>query len=330
MKNSTYSFDSNLEQAIKLINENQDFVVISHINPDADAYGSSLSMFLFLKQIGKNVEVVNESGIISRYSALNVITEVKQNISGNFLNNNTVLIVCDCGSANRVGDTFKDIYKTFSKVVNIDHHNSNEMFGQINIFDSKASSTSEIVFRLFEKFNADISVDIAQALLSGIIGDTGYFRYKSTTDKTLKVAARLVELGADISLVAEKIYVTESLNVLKFHAENMNNVESFSNDQIALICIPAEMFTKYNVSKEEADVLVDKIRDVRSVRFAVLIREVEGIWRVSMRTKSEIGDVSVVARDFGGGGHKMAAAFRWKKDLSELKEKLISKLQKLV
>ena len=287
-------------------------------------------MFLFLKQIGKNVEVVNESGIISRYSALNVITEVKQNISGNFLNNNTVLIVCDCGSANRVGDTFKDIYKTFSKVVNIDHHNSNEMFGQINIFDSKASSTSEIVFRLFEKFNADISVDIAQALLSGIIGDTGYFRYKSTTDKTLKVAARLVELGADISLVAEKIYVTESLNVLKFHAENMNNVESFSNDQIALICIPAEMFTKYNVSKEEADVLVDKIRDVRSVRFAVLIREVEGIWRVSMRTKSEIDDVSVVARDFGGGGHKMAAAFRWKKDLSELKEKLISKLQKLV
>ena len=330
MKNSTYSFDSNLEQAIKLINENQDFVVISHINPDADAYGSSLSMFLFLKQIGKNVEVVNESGIISRYSALNVITEVKQNISGNFLNNNTVLIVCDCGSANRVGDTFKDIYKTFSKVVNIDHHNSNEMFGQINIFDSKASSTSEIVFRLFEKFNADISVDIAQALLSGIIGDTGYFRYKSTTDKTLKVAARLVELGADISLVAEKIYVTESLNVLKFHAENMNNVESFSNDQIALICIPAEMFTKYNVSKEEADVLVDKIRDVRSVRFAVLIREVEGIWRVSMRTKNEIDDVSVVARDFGGGGHKMAAAFRWKKDLSELKEKLISKLQKLV
>ena len=117
MKNSTYSFDSNLEQAIKLINENQDFVVISHINPDADAYGSSLSMFLFLKQIGKNVEVVNESGIISRYSALNVITEVKQNISGNFLNNNTVLIVCDCGSANRVGDTFKDIYKTFSNVL---------------------------------------------------------------------------------------------------------------------------------------------------------------------------------------------------------------------
>lgn len=312
---------------IAAIKQGNRFVVVSHFNPDADAYGATGALTLALRKMGKQVLAVNESGQLDRYKSLPIVGEIKDKLPD--AEYDCVCIV-DCGDIKRVGDALVSKVAHYPRSLNIDHHFSNTRFAEINWVEEQISSTSEMLFYLIKGLGVEIDQPIAHALMAGIIGDTGSFRYRSTTSKTFEVAAALAAAGAVPADIFSAIYGSPKVEVVRFQAAALANLELLGDGQIATVIVDEAMFKAHGASLDDADVLVDRARDIAGVRVAVAIRQADDIWRVSLRSKVEQDDVSTIAQKFGGGGHKMAAAFRWRQDLATLKTQLLEQLITLV
>jgi len=312
---------------VATLNNCSRFVVVSHFNPDADAYGATSALTLALRKMGKHVLAVNESGQLDRYKSIPIVGEIKDKLPEAEYD-----CVCnvDCGDIKRVGDSFAAKIAHYPHSLNIDHHFSNTRFAGINWVEEQLSSTSEMLFYLIKGLGVDIDQPIAHALMAGIIGDTGSFRYRSTTAKTFEVASALVAAGAVPADIFAALYGSPRVEVVRFQSAALSKLELFEDGRIAMVCVDESMFKDHGASLDDADVLVDRARDIAGVRVSVAIRQADDIWRVSLRSKIEKDDVSSVAQKFGGGGHKMAAAFRWRQDLPTLKMQLLEQLSTLV
>jgi phosphoesterase RecJ-like protein len=300
-------------------------VVLSHYNPDPDAYGSSCGLALSLRAMGKEVVCVNESGILPRLLWIPGVNGIQNTFPAGAWD---AAIACDCGDAARVGDTLKQTIKSFPIIVNLDHHASNDFFGHYNYVKPEACSTAEIISDLVDTMKAPWSADVATCLFAGLSADTGSFKYSSTTAKTFALAQSLVGHGASPVAVAQELYAGNSLASVKLHAEALSGMELLEQGRIAKVVVTTEMFARYHAIKEDADPLVEIARDIEGVVVAVLLKQDTGLWRVSLRAKDTRVDVSRIAALFGGGGHKAAAGFRWKKDFDELQQKLIAEVTK--
>jgi phosphoesterase RecJ-like protein len=320
------SSSSDFNAVVATLQKCNRFVVVSHFNPDADAYGATAALTLALRKLGKHVLAVNESGQVARYKSLPIVGEIKDSLPE--ADYDCVCIV-DCGDIKRVGDSFVSKIAHYPHSLNIDHHFSNTRFAGINWVEEQISSTSEMLFYLITGLGVEIDQPIAHALMAGIIGDTGSFRYRSTTAKTFEVASALAAAGAVPADIFSAIYGSPRVEVVRFQAAALSNLELFADGQIAMVCVDAGMFKAHGASLDDADVLVDRARDIAGVRVSVAIRQADDIWRVSLRSKAEQDDVSSIAQKFGGGGHKMAAAFRWRQDLPTLKTQLLDQLNTL-
>jgi phosphoesterase RecJ-like protein len=301
-------------------------VIVSHTNPDADAYGSSCGLALGVRSLGKDVVVHNDHGFIPRYR---VIPGAEQVIKGAWapLEDRDLLIVVDCGGADRVGDALLQDLQAAPNVINIDHHASNTRFGSLNYVVEGASSTSELVFELLKALESHagrsgvISSDAAACLLSGIIGDTGSFRYPSTTAKTFHVAGELVALGARPDILTQELFATQSLVALKLQSEALGAVTIHPNG-FAEVVVTQDMLRKHGADILDADSLAERARDIEGVKVSALYKQDVDLWRISLRSRRGIVDVSAIAQSFGGGGHKAAAAFRSKSELVKIQEAL--------
>jgi phosphoesterase RecJ-like protein len=303
------------------------FVVVSHYNPDADAYGSSAAVALALRELGKRVVLVNESGIVERYRWMPGVGEVTNRFPDVAPE---CVIVCDCGALDRVGDSIKGAVVTSPRIINIDHHVSNEGFGSINLVEVGASSTSEVVFEVLSRQESCISPKVATCLLAGIYGDTGSFRYGSTTQKTFEVALELVKRGAVPHEIASHLFSQVSLAGTMLQSAALLEMQMHQGGTIAELIVPRSHYEKYGAIEEDTAVLCERARDIAGVIISVLIREDEGLWRVSLRTKDKDINLSEIAAAFGGGGHRAAAAFRWRKPLEELRSTLLPRLKEAV
>jgi phosphoesterase RecJ-like protein len=275
-----------------------------------------------LAAAGKSVEVINENGAVEKLSFIPGVREVVSSSRSS----PELLIVCDCGDIGRVGDSLVPFVKVFPRVINLDHHTSNDFFGTINLVDETASSSSELVVRLIAALGAPIPADAASALFAGLSADTGSFKYSSTSASTFDVAAALVRAGAVPVKVSEHLYSSASLAGVRVHARVMSELRLFENNTVCLLTVPKALVDELGASPEDSEGLVEKGRDIEGVRVSALLRWVDGIWRVSMRSRSAVWNVSELAQEFGGGGHKVAAAFRWKRSQEELEAALIPKL----
>jgi len=304
------------------INSAQRVTLLSHYNPDPDAYGSSCGLALALEAAGKTVEIVNENGSVQKLSFIPGVTRV---VAVPTLVSDLV-IVCDCGDIGRVGDSLVSFIKKSATVINLDHHTSNDFFGSINLVDETASSSSELVVRLIEALGIAIPADAANALFAGLSADTGSFKYSSTSARTFEIAAKLVKAGASPVRVSEFLYSSASLAAVRVHARVMSELRLFENNTVCVLAVPQTLVEEVGASSDDSEGLVEKGRDIEGVRISALLRWVDGIWRVSLRSRSAAWNVSVLAQEFGGGGHKVAAAFRWKKSQAELEALLIPRL----
>jgi phosphoesterase RecJ-like protein len=301
-------------------------VVVSHTNPDADAYGSSCGLAWGLKALGKSVAVYNDSGFIPRYQIIPGAADV---IKGAWpaLQADDLLVVCDCGGADRVGDALIDNVKAAACVINIDHHTSNTLFGDLNLVVESASSTSELIFDLLKGLEAKtqrndvLSHEGASCLMGGIIGDTGSFRYPSTSAKTFLAAHDLVLRGARPDSLTQELFARQSMAALKLQSDALMNLRLHSNG-FAEVIVTQEMLKKHGADILDSESLAERARDIEGVRVAALYKQDVDLWRISLRTRQGIADVSLVAQSFGGGGHKAAAAFRWRKDFETLQKEL--------
>ena len=325
------TFDSRCDEVLDVLQAAKRVVIVSHVNPDADAYGSSCGLGQGLQAFGLSVRVFNESGFIPRYAIIPGASLVSKELPATFAEGE-VVIVCDCGAAERVGDTYLPIIQSGSTVINIDHHTANSLFGHANYVVDGASSTSELVFNLLHGLERRtgrtdiITSECAKCLLAGIIGDTGSFRYSSTTATTFHVAGELMERGARPDILTQELFANHSLAAVRLQAEAMSGVTLHEGGKFAEVTVTQEMLKRLGADLLDADSLAERARDIEGVRVSALFKQDVDMWRVSLRARQGSVDVAWVAQQFGGGGHKPAAAFRWRKDLETLQRGLRAKI----
>lgn len=319
--------DETIARVVQAIQTHHSFVVVSHYNPDADAYGSSAAIALALGVMGKRAILVNESGLLNRYEWMPGVSSVQSNFPAE---TPECVIVCDCGAIDRVGDSLRARVLAGPLIINIDHHLSNEGFGSINLVEVGASSTSEVVYEILSQIDSVVTPPVAACLLTGIYGDTGSFRYGSTTQRTFEVALELVKCGAVPHEIASQLFSQVSLAGTMLQSAALLEMQMHQEGAIAELIVPRSHYDKFGAIEEDTAVLCERARDIAGVVISALIREDEGLWRVSLRTKDGAINLSEIAAAFGGGGHRAAAAFRWRRSLEELRAVLLPRLKEAV
>jgi len=309
-----------------IIDKYQDFILFTHINPDGDAVGSILGFYYFLSEIGKKPYIFLNSPIPSFYKFL---VNEDLNIISNLDRPYDVGIVFDCSDIYRIKEDVNIKEKT-KVLINIDHHTSNSNFGDINIINEKASSVTEIIYDILTKLKFNISINVAKCLLTGLITDTGSFRFSNTTPKSLKVASNLVKIGVDISSISKEIYERRKLSALKLLGISL--IRMNVDKEIAWSFINMEDMQKYNATLEDTEGIIDTLRMLKDVRIVVFFYPInEKILKVSLRSKDNHIDVSKFAQYFGGGGHKEAAGFQVKdNNSSDVYNFVINKLKEFI
>ena len=315
--------DNSLAEIGALLLRSGRILIASHYNPDTDALGSSCALMHELRALGKEAVCINESRIVEAHKFLPGVADVVNEVpAGNF----DCLVVCDCGELKRTGDRLSLELAKIPVIVNLDHHVTNDHFGQYNFVKTTAAATSEIVYELLQEMKAGPGVAAATCLYAGLSGDTGSFRYTNTNIHTFEVARALVEHGANPSLIADGLHGRKPLCQVRLEAVALSNIEMHFGGKLSWVSITQEMYDACQATQEHTENIVDFARDISGVRVAVAAKRDGEIWRVSLRGKADEVNLSEVAAAFGGGGHRCAAAFRWRKPLDELKSSLLARL----
>lgn len=312
------------EDAVNLLESASEILVVSHYNPDADAFGSSCAMFLALKDHGKSVTIVNESGVPKNLSFIPGTDAVETIIPKR---NFDLVVVCDCGEPGRVGDSLKEEILSFETILNIDHHISNDGFGSHNIVEADVGSASELVYPIVKALRGKVSVPVGTCLFAGISRDTGSFRFPSTSAETFRIAAELVDAGVDTSAISEKLYGERPLSEAKLQAAVVLDLELEFEGKVALAAVPTSFYEKFDTTIDAAEGLSEYLRGIEGVDVSAVLKQQDDIWRVSLRSTTDRCDVSLLAKQFGGGGHRRAAAFRSKNSESEIRQSLLDALR---
>jgi phosphoesterase RecJ-like protein len=296
----------------------------THILPDGDAIGSLIGMGLALEQLKLKVTLYNESALPIVYQFLPSIHRIKKD-AGNIDDYDTAIIL-DCSDLNRIGSVAESISK-IPVMINIDHHATNTRFGAFQMIDPAASSTSELVYRIIKAMNIPINVGIAYALYTGVMADTGSFRFSNTTPASFEISHEMVKHGADPHKVAHHVYETISLNRIKLLTMLFDTIEVSENGKLSIMTLTQNMLATAGTLIEDVNGLINYAKRIENVRLAVLLYERKASlkrksgseFHVSLRSDGTV-NAAALAMGFGGGGHHSAAGFDIKATLSELKK----------
>ncbi len=322
---SAEEYDLKEREVAELLRDAKNILIVSHINPDGDNVGSTLGLSNSLKQMGKTVVVANRSGIPDNFMFLKGADKVisTQRLRPEF----DVIVFADCGSVERAA-LEPDILNSKARIVNIDHHITNNRYGTYNLIDEDAPSASFVVFNLLKHNGFPIDETVAEPLYAALLTDTGSFRYSSTSSAAFKMAAEMIDLGVDPWYVASNIYENKKPSQLKLLGRLLSNIEYFFDNRLALIVLRKEDFEATGTTVADSEGIVNYARAIKGVEIGALIREEdEGICKISLRSKNL--DISSVALSFGGGGHKNASGFSLSGTPEKVKADLISEIGKL-
>jgi phosphoesterase RecJ-like protein len=280
---------------------------MAHLNPDADAVGSVLGCTLGLRALGHEVTPVLSDPVPDYAMFLACADEIVHELPAE---QDVAAIVCvDSAGIDRVGRIYTDDPERFARVpvVNIDHHRTNPLFGTVNWVDAAASSTSELVYRLLRELDASISAACAEALLFGIVGDTGSFQNGATTPGSLMTAAKLVDAGADSQRVAYWVFERKRFAAARLWGQMIAGIELDAERRIVFCFMTQRMLLDTGALPEETEGVAEYLRGVEEAETVMLLKEnPDATVRVSMRSRPAV-DVSAIATAFGGGGHRQAA-----------------------
>ncbi len=311
------------EQIIDVIKTHDRFILTTHQLPDGDGIGCEMAFLNFLKQMGKQVFIVNEKELNDKYKFLSGSDEIltlKAFKKKGF--KPEVSFVFDCSDEERMGSISKIISK-MPIIVNIDHHLENKRFGTINWVDAQQSSVGMMCYFLIAHTNK-MNKEIAECLFTSISFDTGSFHY-NIKENTFYVAGELLKYGIDPQYIANKIYYQQPLKVIKLLTLTLNTIKMDKNLKVVWAKISDDMFKKTKTSEEDTEGLIDVIREVKEAEMAFLMKERKNEIKISIRSKS-IYNVYKIAKCFGGGGHSNASGFSIKNVSLEKAENLILKL----
>lgn len=303
-----------LSEAAAAIRDSQSIVLACHVNPDGDALGSMLGLALSLIPLGKEVVCLSEDGVPDILRFLPGMELVKQTTNRQAFD---LALVVDSGDLPRVGETVKPIIGKARRVVDIDHHVTAGAFGDIRVLDSRAASTAEIVYALLETLETPITSEIATCLFTGIITDTGSFRFQNVTPNTLRVAAKLLEAGAPPAYISENVFENRTFAATCLLGHALSSLSQTPDGQVIWAHITAKDFQELGATDQDTEGVVTYVRGVRGAEVGVLFREMEnGKIRVSLRSRESV-NVAEIAGQFGGGGHRMASGCTVEAPLAE-------------
>ncbi len=297
---------------------------MSHVRPDGDALGSELALGLCLQQLGKEVHIWNEEGMLEKYSFLpraELLTKppaVPQDVD--------LAVALDTAIQNRLGTAGQAI-RSAKLWINIDHHVSNPGYGDLVYIDPSAPATGQILFELINSQKFPLDQDIAENLFVAISTDTGSFQYPNTTARTFEIAGELVHVGLNVGEISRKTYENYPRRRLELLRELLRTMRFDADGRVASFALDLKTAAELGVIPEDNEGLIDHLRAVRGVIAAVFFEELaDGKVRVSMRSKSDAVDVSAICQKFGGGGHKLAAGARIRGTFAEVRERVLEEV----
>ena len=293
-----------LEDAAQAIRGSQTIVMACHVNPDGDALGSLLGLALALLPFGKAVTCLSEDGVPDILAFLPGAEMVQQSTDTPAFD---LALVVDSGDLPRVGQAVQPIIGRARRVVDIDHHATAGAFGDIRVLNSRAASTAEIVYALLQTLAVPITSEIATCLFTGIITDTGSFRFQNVTPNTLRVAAELLEAGAPPAHISENVFENRTFAATRLLGAALAAMQQTPDGKIVWTHVTAKDFQTLGAKDADTEGIVSYVRGVRGADAGILFREMaDGNIRVSLRSREGL-DVSQIAALFGGGGHRMAS-----------------------
>ncbi len=296
------------------------FLLVTHENPDGDALGSVLAAKLALEQIGKDAVMFlfGRVPLPAEYAFMD-LAELRRDLPADV--GERVVVALDCANIRRMGPETGFLDAT-PVILDIDHHHDNSRFGQLNLIVPDASSTGEVLHDLFRELGVTMTPDIAEALYIALVTDTGRFQYTNTTPKTLRLAADLVEAGANVHRVFQAVYETVAFAKLKLLARALDRARVYEGGRLIVSVILRSDFEDVGAEEPFSEGIIDHLRAVEGADMVALIREPptqDGpTRRVSLRTTAEEIDVSAIARRSGGGGHRQAAGFSSELPIDEI------------
>lgn len=309
---------------MKCIQNSSYILIAGHISPDGDAIGACTAMGLILEQMGKKYGILLENPNQQYNYLLKNINLLKEMPTTNC----DLFISLDCADVERLGK-FKGLFDNSRNSYNIDHHISNTRYGEFNYIDSLASSASEIVFDISKLLGVTMTTEMAQAIYTGIVYDTSAFRHTNTTSKTLSIASELLKYNFDFSSIIQMLFYERSFAATKLQAVAVNNIESYYDHSLIVSTLHLDEMKKYNSGPEEADGIVNTLKNIRNSKIALFVYEKnDGEVKVSLRADDPY-DVCEIAKKFGGGGHTKAAGATIYGTVEEAKEQVLSLLFKL-
>jgi bifunctional oligoribonuclease and PAP phosphatase NrnA len=311
-----------LTSVVAALRDHQRFAVTSHENPDGDAVGSLLAAHLALRELGKDtVMVLGEQSVPVEYGFLaldraGLVHEIPPDIA------ERVVVAVDCAQASRIAAP--GLSDAAAATVNIDHHHDNTRFGDVNLVVGSASSTAEVLADVFSAIDLPVTPAIAEALYAGLVTDTGRFQYSNTTPKALRLAATLVEAGADVSRIFQEIFESLELPRLRLLGRAIDHTTIHEDGRVVVAFLTRADFVAAEADEPDSDGIIDSLRAIHGNELACLIRELpQGAGarcKASLRTSADDLDVSAIARQSSGGGHRRAAGFSSDLDVEGVKE----------
>ena len=278
--------------------------ITGHVNPDGDALGASFCLKILLQK--ENIEADINFDIANTLPS-NLDHLPYELITKKLQSSYETVFVFDCGNPARLGK-YEGIVLKAKNIIVIDHH-IDPTFGSLQIIDSEAASTTQVLYRQLLKEKFVIDKDMADCLLTGLITDTGRFQYPNTTIEVFNIASDLLKQGADISSISENIYGSIEFNALKLQSEIINRIIFDKDIKFTYSTIYQKDYKKYNIDAEETDFLIDVVRLVRGADVALLLKEqVDGTFKGSLRSRNNF-NVQELSAIFDGGGHKAASGF---------------------
>jgi phosphoesterase RecJ-like protein len=301
-----------------MLDRSNNILIISHQKPDGDACGSSLAMYHALKSLNKNVAIFLVDQPAEYFNFLPGVENISANRDVLYSNWDLVLIL----DSSNIDHTKVSLDELDAPIINIDHHFSNERFGDINHVDDTASSVCEIVYKFLSFAGLDINQSIATCLLCGILNDTNGFSNSATTVDSIEIASQLVSRGAKIHKITDHVVKNKTINGLRLWGEVLSRLSHDDDMEFAFTYIKDDEYHKYQISEEELDGIVNFLNVISNTSISALFRIGRHQTKISLRTTRDNVDVSKMAVSYGGGGHKKAAGFSLPYSLSDRSEDL--------
>ncbi|MBK8313362.1 MAG: bifunctional oligoribonuclease/PAP phosphatase NrnA [Acidobacteria bacterium] len=313
-----------LGQVIELIEKNHRFAITSHIRPDGDSLGSSLALCWILRSLKKDAEIIMCDHVPHAYSKLPG-TEMVRVISDIDREYDAVFVI-ECSDVSRPG--IPSLNTQF--VVNIDHHSTTMLFGDLNWIDSTAAAVGEMIYNLAKAIGARITPEVASCVYAALLTDTGSFHFSNTTERTFKIASELVRHGAQPAKLSQAIFYNYPYAKVRLVGDVLSTLQRDDSGRIAWITMSKDAMDSLGATEDDSDGIITYPLTVGDVEAVAFFREMgNSTYRISLRSKNRV-NVARIAELFGGGGHCNAAGFTINADFESLSKDVIQKLKEAV